>query len=35
LDGAPAVFRGDEILADHNEHKIRQVATVLTALKTA
>jgi hypothetical protein len=31
----PAVFRDDEILADHNEHKIRLLLTVFTAPKTA
>jgi hypothetical protein len=31
---SPAVFRFDEILADHNKHKIRHT-TVFTAPKTA
>jgi putative transposase len=32
---SPAVFRSDEIPADHNEHKIRRATTVFTAPKTA
>jgi hypothetical protein len=35
LSGAPAVFRGNEILADHNEHKIHRTAVVFNAPKTA
>jgi len=31
----PAVFRGHEILADHNEHKIRRTAAAFNELKTA
>jgi hypothetical protein len=31
----PAVFRGHEIPADHNEHKVCRVAAAFNELKTA
>jgi hypothetical protein len=31
----PAVFRGQEIPADHNEHKVRRAAAAFNELKTA
>jgi hypothetical protein len=31
----PAVFRGQEIPADHNEHKVRRAAAAFNEPKTA
>jgi hypothetical protein len=31
----PAVFRGQEISADHNEHKVRRTAAAFNEPKTA
>ena len=35
MHAAPALFRSNEILADHNKHKIRRTTTLFTAPKTA